>query len=121
MRFVKRDQLEAAIADDVAVVMLTEVDYRTGERLEMKSLTERAHAVGALTIWDLAHSAGAFPVELNALVPRRLYGSTRAMPTASGSRWQAGSGTLRRLRLTRATRLTRGCGASPLVRPLCWA
>ena len=66
LRFVKRDQLEAAITDDVAVVMLTEVDYRTGERLEMKSLTERAHAVGALTIWDLAHSAGAFPVEFTA-------------------------------------------------------
>ena len=66
LRFVKRDALEAAITDDVAVVMLTEVDYRTGERLEMKALTERAHAVGALTIWDLAHSAGAFPVELNA-------------------------------------------------------
>ena len=46
--------------------MLTEVDYRTGERLDMKTLTARAHAVGALTIWDLAHSAGAFPVELNA-------------------------------------------------------
>ena len=66
LRFVKRDQLETAIADDVAVVMQTEVDYRTGERLEMKALTERAHAVGALMIWDLAHSAGAFPVELNA-------------------------------------------------------
>jgi kynureninase len=65
LRFVKRDRLEAAIRDDVAVVMLTEVDYRTGERLEIKSLTERAHAVGALTIWDLAHSAGAFPVHLN--------------------------------------------------------
>jgi kynureninase len=65
LRFVKRDDLEAAIRDDVAVVMLTEVDYRTGERLEMKSLTQKAHAVGALTIWDLAHSAGAFPVHLN--------------------------------------------------------
>ena len=66
LRFVKRDQLETAIADDVAVVMLTEVDYRTGERLDMKSLTERAHAVEALTIWDLAHSVGAFAVELSA-------------------------------------------------------
>ncbi len=65
LRFVKRDSLEAAIRDDVAVVMLTEVDYRTGERLDMKGLTAQAHAVGALTIWDLAHSAGAFPVHLN--------------------------------------------------------
>jgi kynureninase len=66
LRFVKRAELEAAIRDDVAVVMLTEVDYRTGERLDMKAWTARAHAVGALTIWDLAHSAGAFPVHLNA-------------------------------------------------------
>jgi kynureninase len=66
LRFVKRADLEAAIRDDVAVVMLTEVDYRTGERLDMASMTARAHAVGALTIWDLAHSAGAFPVHLNA-------------------------------------------------------
>jgi kynureninase len=65
LRFVKRDRLEAAIRDDVAVVMLTEVDYRTGERIDMKALTARTHAVGALTIWDLAHSAGAFPVRLN--------------------------------------------------------
>jgi kynureninase len=65
LRFVKRDALEAALRDDVAVVMLTEVDYRTGERLNMHEWTARAHAVGALTIWDLAHSAGAFPVDLN--------------------------------------------------------
>jgi kynureninase len=65
LRFVKRDALEDSIRDDVAVVMLTEVDYRTGERVDMNALTARAHTVGALTIWDLAHSAGAFPVDLN--------------------------------------------------------
>jgi kynureninase len=65
LRFVKRADLETAIKDDVAVVMLTEVDYRTGERLDMRALTAKAHDVGALTIWDLAHSAGAFPVHLN--------------------------------------------------------
>ncbi len=66
LRFVKRADLETALTDDVAVLLLTEVDYRTGERLDMLSLTTRAHDVGALAIWDLAHSAGAFPVELNA-------------------------------------------------------
>jgi kynureninase len=66
LRFVKRAELETALREDVAVLLLTQVDYRTGERLEMHALTQQAHALGALTIWDLAHSAGAFPVELNA-------------------------------------------------------
>lgn len=52
------------ITEDVAVLMLTEVDYRTGQKHDMKALTEKAHAVGALVIWDLAHSAGALPVDL---------------------------------------------------------
>ncbi len=52
------------ISDDLAVLMLTEVDYRTGRRHDMATLTKAAHAVGALVIWDLAHSAGAFPVDL---------------------------------------------------------
>ncbi|MGB8623467.1 MAG: kynureninase [Paracoccaceae bacterium] len=52
------------IDEDVAVLMLTEVDYRTGRRHDMPALTAKAHAVGALTIWDLAHSAGALPVDV---------------------------------------------------------
>jgi kynureninase len=66
LRFVKRSDLPNALRQDVAVLLLTEVDYRTGERLEMRTLTAQAHQLGALTIWDLAHSAGAFPVALNA-------------------------------------------------------
>jgi len=54
------------IAEDVAVLMLTQVDYRTGRLHNMGELTRRAHEAGALTIWDLAHSAGAFPVDLAA-------------------------------------------------------
>lgn len=54
-----------AIDEDVAVVMLTEVDFRTGRRHDMQAVTARAHARGALVLWDLAHSAGAFPVHLN--------------------------------------------------------
>ncbi len=53
-----------AITEDVAVVMLTEVDYSTGRRHNMAEITAKAHAAGAIMIWDLAHSAGAFPVDL---------------------------------------------------------
>ena len=53
-----------AIDDTIAVLMITEVDYRTGRKHDMAALTARAHATGALTVWDLAHSAGALPVDL---------------------------------------------------------
>ena len=53
-----------AIGNDLAVLMLTEVDYRTGRRHDMAALIRAAHAVGAVVIWDLAHSAGAFPVDV---------------------------------------------------------
>ena len=52
-----------AIDDTVAVLLITQVDYRTGRRHDMAALTARAHAMGALIIWDLAHSAGAFAVD----------------------------------------------------------
>ncbi|MDO6479974.1 kynureninase [Shimia thalassica] len=54
-----------SITEDVAVVMLTQVDYRTGRMHDMQAITARAHAVGAVMIWDLAHSAGAVPVDIS--------------------------------------------------------
>ncbi|MEM7290261.1 MAG: kynureninase [Pseudomonadota bacterium] len=53
-----------AIDDTTAAVLLTEVDYRTGRKHDMKAITEVAHRHGAVMIWDLAHSAGALPVDL---------------------------------------------------------
>jgi kynureninase len=50
---------------DVAVLMLTQVNYRTGALHDMAAMTALAHAAGALAVWDLAHSAGALPVDLN--------------------------------------------------------
>ncbi|MBC7994793.1 MAG: kynureninase [Rhizobacter sp.] len=51
---------------DLAVLMLTQVNYRTGRLHDMAALTQAAHAAGGLTVWDLAHSAGALPVDLRA-------------------------------------------------------
>jgi len=57
----------AAVLDDAtAIVLFTHVDYRTGRMHDMADVTDTAHAAGALMVWDLAHSAGAVPVDLTA-------------------------------------------------------
>ncbi|WP_171122570.1 MULTISPECIES: kynureninase [unclassified Ruegeria] len=65
LRVVAPEYVAANITEDVAVLMLTEVDYRSGRMHDMKALTELAHANGTITVWDLAHSAGAIPVDLS--------------------------------------------------------
>jgi kynureninase len=66
LRLVEFSEIAAAIDDSVAVVMLTHVNYRTGAKHSLTPVTYRAQQVGSLMIWDLAHSAGAVPVDLNA-------------------------------------------------------
>ncbi len=59
------DQIPAALDETCAVLMLTQVNYRTGHLHHMARLSAAAHAAGALVVWDLAHSAGALPVALD--------------------------------------------------------
>jgi kynureninase len=59
------DGLAAAVDADCAVLMLTHVNYRTGWQHDMAALTRHAHEAGALALWDLAHSAGAVPLDLH--------------------------------------------------------
>ena len=61
-----QDDILAAIDEETALVMLTHVDFRNGQMLDMERLTKAAHQSGALTLWDLAHSAGIMPLALRA-------------------------------------------------------
>jgi kynureninase len=66
LRVVAPEDIAASLDDSVAVLMLTHVNYHTGAMFDMARLTDAAHAAGALVLWDLAHSAGAVPVDLAA-------------------------------------------------------
>jgi kynureninase len=58
-------KIEDLLGDDVAVVLVNHVDYRTGVLRDMAQLTERIHAAGAIAVWDLCHSAGTMKVDLD--------------------------------------------------------
>lgn len=64
LQLVEPDGILPALANEAAVLMLTHVNYRTGAMHDMAAITAAAHAAGCLAIWDLAHSAGAVPVDL---------------------------------------------------------
>ncbi|MFN4113792.1 MAG: kynureninase [Sphingomonadaceae bacterium] len=65
-RLAERERLVEALGDDIALLLLTHVHYKTGALHDMAALTRAAHEAGALVLWDLSHSGGALPVDLNA-------------------------------------------------------
>ncbi|MBL4859100.1 MAG: kynureninase [Erythrobacter sp.] len=64
-RLAERGKLVEALDDDVALLLLTHTHYKTGELFDMAELTRAAHDAGVLVLWDLSHSGGALPVDLN--------------------------------------------------------
>jgi kynureninase len=64
VKLIDRNTLDDELNEDVALVELTQVDFRTGESLDLKGITKKVHDVGALMIWDLAHSTGAVPLDV---------------------------------------------------------
>ncbi|MGP9663237.1 kynureninase [Halomonas sp. AOP22-C1-8] len=75
-RFMPEGDDLAAHLDGVAVVVLSQVNYRTGKLRDMAATTQLVHEHGAEVIWDLAHSAGALPVDLNGVGARYAVGCT---------------------------------------------
>jgi kynureninase len=66
LRACEGDELDAHVTDDVAVVVASHVDFRTGRMLDMQAATRAVQAKGGLMLWDLSHSAGAVPLALDA-------------------------------------------------------
>ena len=59
-----REEITAQLTNEIAVLLLTHINYRDGRMHDMPALNRAAHAAGVLTVWDLAHSAGAVPIDL---------------------------------------------------------
>ncbi len=76
LKLVEPEEVADSLDEGVAVMMLTEVDYKTGRMHSMSELTRKAHSVGAVALWDLAHSAGAIPVDLQGCNPEFAVGCT---------------------------------------------
>lgn len=64
VRTIDRNALAEHLGPDVALVMLTQVDFRTGEQLDLTTITAQVHDAGALMLWDFAHSTGAVPLDV---------------------------------------------------------
>jgi kynureninase len=65
LKAVKRDRILDEVGDDTGLVVLSHVDYRTGDVFDMRDITRRVHEAGGLVLWDLCHSAGIFDITLN--------------------------------------------------------
>jgi kynureninase len=65
LRIVARERIEESLGPDTNLLLLTHVHYKTGARYDMAAVTARAKGAGARTLWDLSHSAGAVPLDLN--------------------------------------------------------
>lgn len=66
LKVVERDALADALDADTALLLLTHVHYKTSHRFDLTAWTARAHAAGALILWDFSHSVGAIPIDLTA-------------------------------------------------------
>jgi kynureninase len=66
IQYVTTDEIDQAMNESVAVLLLTHVNYRSGQIYDMQAITKKAHSLGIIVVWDLSHSIGAMPLDLQA-------------------------------------------------------